>query len=238
MCASKQSKKTGLAKKAHLKSRHHRCRYTFVINEMDTSDCPTVSSSHEQRSRSVNENSHHDRQSSVDMQQSQPSDSVVWSLSQQAYLNSLQGLQHDLKQLEDSIQRQKDFTHKLEYRILLQDQRLTKQEHGSQLTWANFTGLTDQMRRLTETLEWQKDQQRSLDRKVSGLMLDMAELTAQMAEQTQLATSSHDGVGLAGQGYKPGKARHHKRLYVESTSQITACQHLPNATKFHGKNSP
>ena len=199
---------TTSALKRRIKTR--KCRYEFVVNEMDTSNCPGTLSklqADKEPGKSLYKNP---LQSAFNLNVPAQLDSIGNSGEVKSWLNSME------EQLFAELRK----TNEINSTLSKHEMSLNKAEKMLATSQSNFTSVFRMLRYLEQSIQKQGLHIRNLDKKVSGVMLDVVEVN-NIVSNTVPVVNGHQAKG--------------KEIEVQSASQITSCTKSPEVITFRGK---
>ena len=184
-----------------------KCRYTFVVNEMDTANCPNALSQLQadkvaEKPISVSTNYQNPFAQIPQYTPKENNGEVV------TWLNNME------KQLLD----QRHKTVQINSTISKHETTLNKAEQILGTYESNFTAIFRMLRYLEESIRDQHEVSRNLDNKLSSIMLDVVEVNNVLSKKVPAS----------------GTELLDKAIQVQSVSKVHTCSDSPEAVKFKG----
>ncbi|WAR11570.1 FGL2-like protein [Mya arenaria] len=183
------------------KIKTHRCKYTFVVNEMDAADCP---------------NSLPSLQADREAQVSIPVNPLLPLRAPERISQSSgevkEWLSNMEKQLYDELQKTRDINSTLsrhEHSLSKAEKLLTEYQ-------SNFTTVFRMLRYLENTILTHGEISKNLDKKLSGVMLDVVEVNNVLSKKVV----TPDGIIQT------------KNIEVQSVSKVPSCSISPESVVF------
>ena len=213
-----------------------KCSYNIIIHEVDSAvKCPNKRYYHEQ------EESVKSKLPWLLSDEPQPSKNAITTsrFTHDAYRLGLEDLIKRVGSLETKLYAEMAENRELKNTLLLQEQSMRKMDRYVQQNLArNVTQLGHDIRHVTTTMVRHAQHYRSLDAKLSEVMLDVAEVNHYLA--TAEERERGEGPGLTGRGSvgHPVATSHvttQKDIAVQAISLLQdGCAVPSNATKFTG----
>jgi len=179
-----------------------RCKYTFVVNELDSASCPQTVQADRHSEVSLRENPLVPLRAPKGVTANESGEVKEW-------LSNME------KQLSDELQKSNDINSTL----ARHETSLTKAEQLLAEYQSNFTAIFRMLRYLEMSIKDQGEISQNLDKKLSGVMLDVVEVNSVLSKKV---------VTVDGE-------IHTKNIEVQAVSQVTGCSRAPDAITFKGK---
>lgn len=179
-----------------------KCKYTFIVNEMDTSNCPSAL----QQLQADRE-----PEKSVRVNPLLPQDVPLGENPKEVkkWLNTLESKFYEELKRSDEIN-----TTLSKHEVSLKHAEKLLTEYQS-----NFTAIFRMLRFLENSIQDQSMTSKHLDKKLSGILLDVMEVNNVLSKKA---------VSIDGQVQD-------KNIEVQSVSKITSCTKSPEAVVYRGK---
>ncbi|KAK3581103.1 hypothetical protein CHS0354_033893 [Potamilus streckersoni] len=186
--------------------RSTKCKYTFVVNELDTSSCPNALS---QLQADKDTNSNLDSLSSL---RTIPFQAATNGQSTQELVNWLNSME---KQLVQEVRK----SHIINTTLAKHDSELERAEIILDEYRSNFTSVFKMLRYLEQRITSQHEVSRNLDNKLSSIMLDVAEVNNVLSKKVPTKN------GLL----------QDKEIKVQNAAKVNSCSTTSEAVPFKGK---
>ena len=184
-----------------------KCKYTFVVNEMDMSNCPNAlpalqADKHAKKPVTAYTNYQNPYTKQEKAESSTENTEVI------TWLGNME------KQLMDQM----DKTVEINSTINKHEATLSKAEQALGTYESNFTAIFRMLRYLEESIREQSEVSRNLDNKLSGIMLDVVEVNNVLSKKVPAG----------------GDKLIDKVIQVQSVSKVHNCPSSPDVIKFKG----
>lgn len=184
-----------------------KCKYTFVVNEMDTANCPNALSqvqADKEPEKSFRVNPLLPLSVPTTVTQTENSNEL------KSWLNNMEKqLYHELKKSDE-----------INTTLTKHEQSLSKAEQILRNYETNFTAIFRMLRYFENSMQDQNKMFKNLDKKVSGVMLDVVEVNNVLSKKP---TAAVDGQVQA------------KEIEVQSVSKVTSCSVSPETVIYRGE---
>lgn len=180
-----------------------KCKYTFVVNEMDTANCPSALSQ-------VQADKEPEKSFRVNplLPLNVPTTATVENSNElKTWLNNME------KQLYSELKK----SDIINTTLSKHEQSLSKAEQVLRDYETNFTTIFRMLRYLESSIQDQNKMSKNLDKKLSGVMLDVVEVNNVLSKKV---TAVGDG------------QIHAKEIDVQSVSKVTSCSLSPETVMY------
>ena len=185
-----------------------KCRYTFVVNEMDTKNCPNALPQLQA-----------DKVVETPVSANTNYQNPFFRLPQSTSVENNEEVLTWLNNMEKQLLEQLHKTVEINSTISKHETTLNKAEQMLGTYESNFTAIFRMLRYLEESLREQHEVSRNLDNKLSGIMLDVVEVNNVLSKKVPAS----------------GTELLDKAIQVQSVSQVHTCSDSPEVVKFKGK---
>ena len=187
-----------------------KCKYTFVVNEMDMANCPNALPALQADKSAKKPVTINTRYQNPFMKR-EKTESSAENTEVITWLGNME------KQLMDQL----DKTVEINSTINKHEVTLSKAEQALGTYESNFTAIFRMLRYLEESIREQSEVSRNLDNKLSGIMLDVVEVNNVLSKKVPAG----------------GDKLIDKVIQVQSVSQVHSCPSSPEVIKFKGMNN-
>lgn len=140
---------------------------------------------------------------------------------QTTFLASMEDLHSKVASLESTVLEEMVSNRELRTTIMLQEQLIKRLNYSMTSRGDAYKRLEFEFGELRDSSSRQREYQRSIDNKLAGVMLDVAEVNNMLSEKTDQR--------------KIRKELENKMIAVESASEKSQCSVPPNVTRYKGK---
>ena len=185
-----------------------KCKYTFVVNEVDTSNCPNALSE-------VQADKYTEKSFQVNplLPLRVPTSQVVSDEKAKEVTSWLSNME---KQLYEELKK----SDVINTTLTKHESSLSKAEKILRQYEANFTAIFRMLQYLESSLQNQNKVSKNIDKKLNGVMLDVVEVNNVLSKK----------VTISADGKPQGKV-----IDVKSVSAVTSCSVAPETVKYRGR---